>query len=102
MTSNEGKIKVPLCSYIEYRGVLAVVKADIPATYKEVEPYTYSDQFEALENMIKVRFMFNTFNCYESQGYRGGEGRFIVLWNLKNLIPGIPNNLKNSTSYFRK
>lgn len=45
--------------------------------------------------MIKVRFLFNTFNCYESQGYRGGEGRFIVLWNLKNLIPGIPNSLKN-------
>ena len=46
--------------------------------------------------------MFNTFNCYESQGYRGGEGKFIVLWNLRNLIPGIPNSLKIQTAYFRK
>ena len=34
VTGNEGKIKVPLCCYIEYRGILAVVKADIPQSYK--------------------------------------------------------------------
>jgi hypothetical protein len=34
VTGNEGRIKVPLCCYIEYRGVLAVVKADIPSSYK--------------------------------------------------------------------
>jgi hypothetical protein len=52
--------------------------------------------------MVKVRFMFNTFNCFESQGHRGAEGKFIVLWNLRNLIPGIPNSGKHETSYFRK
>lgn len=49
--------------------------------------------------MIKVRFMFGTFNCYESQGVRGAESRFVVLWNLRNLIPGVPGI---SGGYFRK
>lgn len=30
VTSNEGFIKVPLCSYFEYKGVIALCKAEIP------------------------------------------------------------------------
>ncbi len=81
---------------------MVLCKANVPLNYREVEPYDYKNQFQALENIIKVRFLFGTYNVFESTPYRGGEGKFIVLWNLKHLIPSIPNSLKNDTSYFRK
>ena len=64
VTNNQGIVKVPLCCYFEYRGILVLCKANIPSNYREVEVYDYKNQFEALENIIKVRFLFGTYNIY--------------------------------------
>jgi hypothetical protein len=43
VTNNQGFIKVPLCTYLEYRGILALCKAEVPQSYQEVDAYAYKD-----------------------------------------------------------
>lgn len=96
MTGNVGFIKVPLCAYFEYKGILALCKAEIPDSFSEVTPKRFESQFEIIENQIHLRFMFGSFNAYIQQNQK-----YIILDNMKELIPQIPS-AKREPSFFRK
>jgi len=48
VTANEGFIKVPLCAYFEYKGIIALCKAEIPEAFSEVTPQRYQQQFSVI------------------------------------------------------
>lgn len=87
---------MPLCAYFEYKGVIAVCKAELPEGFTEVTPKRYERQFDIIENQIHVRFMYGSFNAYLHP-----QGKYLILDNLRELIPQLPLPAKQQ-HFFRK
>jgi hypothetical protein len=96
VTANEGFIKVPLCAYFEYKGVLVVCKAEIPEHFSEVTPQRYEQQFQIIEEQIHLRFMFGSFNAYLQP-----NSKYIILDNMRELVPELPL-LPKEGHFFRR
>ena len=96
VTGNEGFIKVPLCAYFEYKGLIALCKAEIPQSFTAVTPKRFEKQFDIIEDQIHTRFIYGSFDAYLHP-----HNKYIITDNLCELIPKIPMPL-NPDNFFRK
>jgi hypothetical protein len=86
-TGNKGPFKVPLCFYFEYKGILMICKAAITNKFEKVSPHQYEKQLEALEEVLKVKLVFD-----EVELFMEGEGRYVLIGSVENLLPRVPGH----------
>ncbi len=85
---------MPLCAYYEYKGILILCKAREPSNFSLVTVREHVDKFEALENIIKVKFSHGSFTILEHP-----RKKYLLLDKLHQLIPQIPSK---PHCYFRR
>lgn len=76
--------------------MLVFCRAVIPESFLKVNPQQFEQQIEALEERLRMRFIFDSMSIYVHP-----QNKYILVTDLDELLPRLPT-VTVPPSYFRK